>query len=113
MFHELAVSKTGVLTSGVERVHKWHFTDEEQATENLKDDQNVPFFLEVYEIGKELKDLILHTIVGCCDVTINIDEEKSQYEPEGSPIESCMVRFLYENKCDVTRLISERNRKTP
>jgi hypothetical protein len=29
MFHELAVSKTGVLTSGVERVHKWHFINEE------------------------------------------------------------------------------------
>ena len=40
MFHELAVSKTGVLTSGVERVHKWHFTNEEQANENLKDDKN-------------------------------------------------------------------------
>jgi hypothetical protein len=98
MFHELAVSKTGVLTSGIERVHKWHFTNEEQANENLKDEKNSAYFLENYELQKELKDLILHTIIGCCDVTLHINEKTNQYEPEGSPIESCMVRFLYENK---------------
>jgi hypothetical protein len=51
MFHELAVSKTGVLTSGVERVQKWHFTDEEQANENQKDEKNKPYFLNVYELN--------------------------------------------------------------
>ena len=46
MFHELAVSKTGVLTSGVERVQKWHFTNE-----NQKDEKNKPYFLDVYELN--------------------------------------------------------------
>lgn len=79
MLHDLCVSKTGTITSGELKVKKFHFINEEKSKENFP--AQICFFIEELKIRKELKDLIVSSIIGNCDVTLAINEETLKYEP--------------------------------
>lgn len=79
MLHDLCVSKTGTITSGELKVKRFHFTNDEKPKENFP--AQICFFVEELKIRKELKDLIVSSIIGNCDVTLAINEDTLKYEP--------------------------------
>lgn len=68
------------------------------------------FFIDELKIRKELKELIVNSIIGNCDITLAIDEETLKYVPEGNILEVAMINFLIENEIDVPEKIITRNR---
>lgn len=79
MLHDLCVSKTGTITTGDLKIKRFHFSNEEKAKENFP--AQICFFIDELKIRKELKDLIVSSIIGNNDVSLVINEHTLKYEP--------------------------------
>ena len=53
--------------------------------------------MDELKIRKELRDLIINSIICNCDVTLAVNEESFQYQPEGNNLEVAMIKFLIIN----------------
>lgn len=101
MIHDICIGKTGTITTGDMRVRRVQLFNDYEAQE-IDDDDATPFFGKGNKLHKDLKNLVIESILCNNDCRLEANDVTLSYDVKGtSPVEVTLTRFLMDNGHDV------------